>query len=264
MRFTQPVCLGSRQVCYNCMQLVNKFHMRNPIQLLKGSFGIFSENPRLFLGVLLVPILFSILSALFEPSRETGVIDTLEWSIFILITLAVVVVNIFMGIALTLAVDNRSLTVAGAYRASRPFFWRYIGLSLLMTLILTIAFILLIIPGVILSVWFVFATFVLILENGGVIESLKRSREYVRGKWWGVFGRLVAVTLLAFLAMAVLFGVAAMLPGGQIVESVVGTVVGLILAPIMIGYMYLLYQDAKGQGATTAVSASPAPAGEAA
>ncbi len=220
--------------------------MRNPIQLLKDSSNIFFGNPFLFIGIVAVPMILSVIATLFEPIQDTAVVSVFDWMLFGLLMLVTSVVNIFMGAALVLAIDNPNLTISSAYGKAKGFFWRYIGLSILMTVVLTIAYLLLIIPGIILSVWFLFAAFVLILENTPIIDSMRRSREYVKGKWWGVFGRSIAGSVIIFLLMIVVMGIAAILPGGEMTINITATAISMLVAPIMVGYMYLMYKDSKG------------------
>lgn len=239
--------------------------MRNPIQLFKGSLGIFAENVWLFVGILAVPAVLAFVAGLFEPPQDTGVINISEWLFFGALTLITAIVNVFMAIALIFAVDNRSLTVVGAYAAAKGFFWRYIGLSLLISAILLLAFILFIIPGIIVSVWFTFATFVLVLERTKIIDALKRSREYVRGKWWGVFGRLIALMLIVWAIMIILFAIVMMIglviPGNDFIQVALSTIIGFALGPIVMGYSYLLYQDAKGAPVVASMAATNAAEG---
>src|SRR5690606_22748034 len=110
--------------------------MRNPIELFKGAVAILQDNLALFLGILLFPVVVSIIVSLFAPNQATGVINTAEWSLYTILMLMSAVVNILMSIALIVAVDDRSLTVKAAYRRSLSFFWKYIGLSIAMSIIL--------------------------------------------------------------------------------------------------------------------------------
>ena len=224
--------------------------MRNPIQLVKDSLSLVKDNPALFLGILLVPALLSVIAAIFEPAQNAGTVEGTEWIIFAAVTVVSVIANIFMGIALILALSNHSLTVKEAYSESTSFFWRYLGLSILTSIVITIGFILFIIPGVILSVWFTFAVFILVLERTKIIEAMKISREYVKGKWWGVFGRLVAGSLMAFLLLAILFAIVRFLGMDILVENIIVTFISMLIAPIAFAYMYLMYQDVKGTPVT--------------
>src|SRR5690606_9946303 len=132
-------------------------------------------------------------------------------------------------------------------------FWSYIGLSIIMSVIILIGFLLLIIPGIILSVWFAFASYILILDNAGIVDSLRRSRESVRGRWWGVFGRLILVSVVAILITVVTAIAFSVIPS-QAVSSLLETVVSMVLVPFLMAYVYLMYQDTKGS------AVSPAPA----
>ncbi|MCL4427132.1 hypothetical protein M1534_02120 [Patescibacteria group bacterium] len=63
-------------------------------------------------------------------------------------------------------------------------FWLFI---ILLTIIVTAGLSLFIIPGIILSIWFSVALFVLVYEDRGILHALAMSKEYVRGHWWDVF-----------------------------------------------------------------------------
>lgn len=219
--------------------------MTGPIQLFKNSLAIVNANLFLFLSILLIPIIVSFLTALFAPNKATGVMVTSESIVYVVLMLIYVVLNILMTVALILALKDNSITAKEAYRRAMPYFWRYIGLSLLMSIILMVGFILLIIPGIILSVWFVFATFVLVLENGAIVDSLKKSREYVRGKWWAIFGRLIAMSVFIILLGMLISMITVFLPNHAITEAFV-TALTVLLAPIAMAYMYLLYNEVKG------------------
>lgn len=227
--------------------------MRNPIDLFKGSLAIMQDNFSLFIGILLLPILVSLIVSLFAPSEATGVIDTTEWVLYTVLMLISGVVNILMSVALILAIDNRSLTVKEAYKGAASFFWRYLGLTIVMMVILFIGFILFIIPGIILSIWFAFSTFILILERSAIKEALSRSREYVRGRWWGVFGRVVVMTLILVVLTIVVSGISAFIPSDVVTEVIIAGF-SLFLAPLGVGYMYLMYQDISGHAQAPAVS----------
>lgn len=231
--------------------------MRSPILLFKGALDIFKGNPKLFVGIMFVPMVLSVVVGWLEPA--TGVVNPSSWIIFTVAVVISVVFSIFMGIAMIIAVDNRTITIIEAYQSAKVFFWRYIGLSIVMTAILFIGFLLLIVPGVILSVWFAFSTFVLILERSSIKEALTRSRGYVKGKWWGVFMRLIAIILVYILVMIVFGSLFSMLSLGVNLSSLLNAIVAIILTPVVLAYIYLLYQDVKSN-ANVSVSDVPSPA----
>jgi uncharacterized membrane protein len=57
----------------------------------------------------------------------------------------------------------------------------------LMTVATLLGYVLLIIPGIYISVALVFTTVVMVTENKDGIDALKRSKEIVDGRWWNVF-----------------------------------------------------------------------------
>jgi uncharacterized membrane protein len=87
----------------------------------------------------------------------------------------------------------------------RPF-WKYLGASILLALAVTVGFVLLIVPGIILGLMFMFATFVVIERELGPIEAMGESNRITRGHKWQLFGfvlLLVLINLLGLLALVV-------------------------------------------------------------
>lgn len=227
--------------------------MRNPIQLTTEAFGIMARNMRLFLGIIAVPVVLSFIGALFMPTPVEQVAGMSFSSMYMIMMLISGIVNVFMGIALILVMPNMGLTAMESYKQSAPYFLRYLGMSIVMMVLLFVGFLLLIIPGIILAVWLSFAAFVLILENGGMISSLKQSREYVRGHWWGVLGRLLVMGILLVVISIVFSMIASVVPSYTVSNALVSALATL-LAPFTVAYMYLMYQDLKGDGAVAAAA----------
>lgn len=219
--------------------------MRKPMQLFKEAFDMMYQNIGLFLGILLVPVALSFVAALMGPTSAEQSVGIGPSPAYLVMSLISGIVNVFMAIAVILAIQNNSISVVEAYKQSTPFFLRYILMSILMFVLLFIGFLLLIVPGIILTVWFSFSTFVLVLERGGVVESLKKSREYVRGRWWAVFGRIIVLGIGLILISMVISVVFVALPLG-IVSAALVAAFTMLLAPFAVIYMYLVYQDLKG------------------
>lgn len=240
---------------YNQKHTNNNLAMRNPIQLTKDAFDIVRRNIVLFLGIMLIPMVLSFIGGLFAPTPAEQLIGIGFSPAYIVMMLLSGILNIFMSIALILAIQNNSLKITSAYKQSVSFVWRYFVMSIVMSVLLFIGFLLFIIPGIILSVWFSFATFVLVIERGGIIDSLKKSREYVRGRWWAVFGRLIALGVLMIIIGLVISSLASVL-SGTLGNALVSALV-MVLAPFGVAYVYLMYQDVKG-GAMSTESVTPA------
>jgi hypothetical protein len=71
---------------------------------------------------------------------------------------------------------------------------------------------LLVIPGIYLIVVWSVCVPVIVIERAGPLAALGRSRQLIRGHGWGVFGRLVALSLMQGVASTVLRAVFSWLP----------------------------------------------------
>ncbi|MBI2128803.1 hypothetical protein HYU07_01055 [Candidatus Woesearchaeota archaeon] len=106
-----------------------------------------------------------------------------------------------------------------AVKGGMKYYLRFLGLALVKGLALLALFILFVIPGIIFSVYWAFSSIALVGENKAIIESMKKSKEVVKGKWWSVFGYL----LLFFLLISVISSVV----------MVVGLILGVLLTLII-------------------------------
>jgi hypothetical protein len=110
-----------------------------------------------------------------------------------------------------------------------------LGLAILIGVIVVIGLILLIIPGLIFAYWLMFSPYVLINEDTGVFEAMKRSRQLVKGKLAEI-GGLVGVAMIFSLPSAIPF---------------IGSAYQIILTPtsqIAFGYRYISALNLKKSG----------------
>lgn len=219
--------------------------MRKPVQLLTEAFDITHRNVSQFMWILLVPVILTFIASLLGPTPVEESLRIGYTPAYIFMSIVSGVVNMFMTIAIILAIQNNGLKAIDAYKQSAPFFFRYLGMSILMSMILFVGFLLLIVPGVIMSIWFAFSSFVLVLEREGVVESLKKSREYVRGRWLPVFGRVVFLAVVAIVVAMFISVISVIFPTGTFGVAL-ASALSMLLAPIAMVYMYLVYQDLKG------------------
>jgi hypothetical protein len=110
---------------------------------------------------------------------------------------------------------------------------KFFAVSMLVGIVVSLGFILLIIPGIIFGVWYCFSLFILINEKTGILESMRRSKALVKGRFWAVFGRLIVFMLFALL--------------GNIVFSFLpyslGAVVVTIFGALFLLPAYFLYRE---------------------
>lgn len=130
-----------------------------------------------------------------------------------LVSLTVVVFSVLAGLV---AVGAVSKCLLDAY-TGHPTDWRHslqfaasrigplLWLAIICEVLLTIAFILLVIPGIYLLVCWMLALPVLMFEGIGGYGALRRSRELISGYWWTAFGALL-VGLIAIIVFYVVLG----------------------------------------------------------
>jgi len=114
-----------------------------------------------------------------------------------------------------------------------------IGLGVLMTLGIMAGMILLIIPGLILALMWIVASPVMMAEDKGIIDSLKRSAELTKGsKRWIVLLFVVYVILSSILGMLmipfVFAGPIAIMLVGLVVNTLTGAIQGTGIAAVYV------------------------------
>ena len=128
---------------------------------------------------------------------------------------------------------KKEMSVRETLLGGKKYFWKYFLFSIVYFVFLALLFLLFIIPGIIFLIFWIFASYILIGENKGILESLKTSHDIVRGKWWRVFG------------FALLFGLImiAISIGFSIVGGIVNIIIGLphlIKGATQTSFVYIL------------------------
>lgn len=111
---------------------------------------------------------------------------------------------------------KKEMSVKETLTGGKKYFWKYFLFSIVYGIFLTGLFLLFIIPGIIFMIFWIFAAYVLIGEDKGILESLKISHEIVKGKWWKIFGFAL---LFGLITIAISIGF-----------SIVGGIINLIIS----------------------------------
>jgi len=226
--------------------------LTSPIDLIKKSIEIFfkKENLTFFLKIYIPLFIFSLLQLWRTNNSYTG---ELEKGNFQYYADKPVLIALFVGIfivgfvlstwfyATTLesvirVVNGGVLELKDAYKKS----WKY-AFVLLLAGVLTglsvlLGLVLLIIPGIVFSVWFCFSGFGVAEKGLGAVPSMKESKSLVNGRFWAVLGRIAVFGLFSSLVQILFSFVPFNI--GQVVLSLFGAL--FILPP------YLLYKEIRG------------------
>lgn|SRR5262249_52536674 len=169
---------------------------------------------------------------------------------------------LYTGYVVKLVQDVRDGTLDNTMSELFSAAWPYIGTLILNGILagiaITIGFILIIVPGLILlTIWAVIAP-AIVVEDKGVLDAFGRSRELVRGNGWPVFGAIVLAFLIVFAV-----GLVAGLIGSSISDTgrvALQAVANVITAPVAALVSSILFFDLGGGSGPSAPAAAESPA----
>jgi hypothetical protein len=128
------------------------------------------------------------------------------------------------------AVVDDTLRLEDALARGRKMILPLAWIFLLTGFIVSGGYLLLIIPGVIFTVWFAFAQFIMPGENIHGMAALLKSREYVRGHWLDVALRLFLIWILSGFVSAIPF---------------FGFILAVLFFPYVMIFHCLIYRDLR-------------------
>lgn len=216
------------------------------------AWAIYKQRLGTFLGIMTIPML--IMVVLIAVLTGDGFLDVIllsskfasgGFSLLILLKILfwfIVVISQTWGqTALLYAIkDNQErIGVVESYRRGWHKIISYWWVLLLTGFIMFGGFLLLIVPGIIFSVWFSLAIFILIAEDLTGMNALLKSREYVKGKWGGVFWRLFFMGALSLIISSVLNLISWLL------QIPFGLIITLFWVPLAMTYSFLIYSNLK-------------------
>ena len=149
---------------------------------------------------------------------------------------------------------GREATVGQVYRFVWPKLWRLLGAAILVALIVMAGCLLLIIPGIIFSVWYILTSQTIVIEDRGVTEAMTRSKSLIAGNFWKVLGLSAVIVLIAWIASGMIIAPGVIItmviePKDPLVSALIVQPFSLIgevlVAPIGAAAMILLYYDLR-------------------
>lgn len=175
----------------------------------------FKKRPWFFVGVsVLVAVIYAAISfvtgivdGVFSgaPNQPTVVGFVVNW-----------VLGTIVGMGITAlflkAYDAPDTVEMSALWHPQPFL-KYLAATILISLAIILGFILLIVPGIILALMFMFATYIVIDRGQGPIEAMKESKRIVSGHKWHLLGLVLVLAGINILgALALLVGLLISIP----------------------------------------------------
>ena len=133
-----------------------------------------------------------------------------------------------------------------SFKAARPLVWAYLALSITVTIFVIFWSLLLIIPGIIFSIYYSLAVYAFFFEDKKGMAAIKRSKALVKGYWWPVAGRVLGFSLILWLFMMLIS-----IPGIMAVENswfwnvwnIVVQIISYLIGPMAMLFSYTIYRD---------------------
>lgn len=216
----------------------------SPFQQIKKAVDLFSKKENfIFLVKIYLPVIFfPILSIAFVYlpffANNSGAV----W--FLWLTGAVRVLDLVVGIFVTIAaimaiakvIDGKKIEVGKVFKNAWKNYWKFLLFSIVTGLICLLGFALLVIPGIILMVWFTFSRFIIIEKGLSIRESLLKSKAMVKGRFWKILWRVIVFGVFCLLVEIIL----SVIPFG------IGSVIWTLFGALTILPTYLLYRELSG------------------
>lgn len=211
-------------------------------EFFRQSWGLYRERLGVLTKIALLPVILLIALDLGDflglPSILVGIIG-----------LVGAIISFLAALALIFAIQE-NIQFGEAYRLALRRIWSYGWLTILSGFVVLGGFVMLIIPGIIFVIWFAFAIYVFAIEGERGMNAVLRSREYVQGNWWQVFGRYILLVLATLIIIGVinLFASPIALALGAtkaLGKSIGQTLFSLFLIPFYTAYLYTLYRSLK-------------------
>lgn len=231
-------------------------------RLFSQSIKWYSSHFQIILGITIAPLILSIfgffISSIFTSLSLSTVI------IGFLYVIVVLIIGFLSKLALFAAVVDEGSTVGSAYRKGLSLFWAFMWVSFLTTLSVLGGYVLLIIPGIIISIFLSQSIYVLFAEGNRGTAALIKSWHYVKGRAGSVLWRSLffgIVILLISLVINFLIGGSTLLsqiknightattttqPTASKLSQIINNIINeIILFPLGIIYSYLVFAALK-------------------
>jgi cold shock CspA family protein len=205
-------------------------------RVIQRTFSSIRQNAAVFFGASIVLVgIPSTISALGQGSITPD--DPFSGFGFVMLGTVFYFVGLYLlqGMVVKAAVNgfNGKKTAFGdAFNVGVRMFLPLLGLSIIATLGTMLGYVLLIVPGIILSVLWSVAAPAVVVENRGVLASLQRSRDLTRGYRWSVFGLIVIYVVLSWVIGLALGGLS-LATGGTLTGGTPNLAVTLISGPLV-------------------------------
>lgn len=175
------------------------------------------------------------------PLQILGIILVIVWAIASF--LATVAYFIFLPLASVLILEHKDASLDFLFKKTKSMLLPYLGISLLSGLLIFGSWMLFVLPGLLVSLLFIFMTYVFVIEGKRGLAVLRRSYELVRAHFWEVLLRVLLIQVALYLGSYVLDTMAEQSEIFGLVSFAFSVSAGWFAQ----AYMYLIYKNLKSR-----------------
>jgi hypothetical protein len=246
------------------VQEVHLGQRRDVSDLFEATFSLFGRHAALFLAVTLVVV--APVDILVDGVWARGLADGPDAHSPLVASLASALLHALVVPSMVTALHVVNVqrlgqgivpSIGEAFDAAADRVSAVIATVALYALIVIGGFLLLIVPGIWLSVRLYFGAQVAVVDGVGPAEALRRSSRLVDGRWWSTFGRLLLGGIIFSIIVIPLYALVAFVDNGVlfVLASIVLDTVSLSLTALF-GTLLFFDLRARRGGAVAAPEAS--------
>lgn len=147
------------------------------------------------------------------------------------------------------SLTGNQVTISESFKQANKILLQLILVHIMYTLMLLTGLIVLIVPGFYITYRLIFVFYATVIDKTSALDSISRSWELTKGRWWLVFRSTILISFVAILPIVLIalsIDITGKSPAAQLVSSVLGFLVG----PLMGVYFVLLYLRLRESPAT--------------
>ena len=231
--------------------------------LIKKSYELYAKNAKLFFTYAVIvsapsialSFLVTILRSVFNLQKVS-----LLTPLYAILFFALGVISYFLSLWLSIAFIK---TVSDKYNEkntenikkvifdTKKLIIPTLIVSILSGLAILGGLLLLVVPGIIFSIWFAFSFYVVVLDGKEGTEAMRESKKLVEGRWFPTFIRLFAPSLLFLIISGILQSPFSYIMANSksiFIGNIVGilsSIVSVMLAPFLVASQAILYNELK-------------------
>lgn len=246
-----------------------------PSDLIRDSYDLCVKNWKrlvVYLILLAAPSIVMMLVniLMYYATGYSSILNILIRILSLLVTIAAGVFTLLVALALTKEVKSiwqkqPAVEWKTALMGCLDILWPAIYTSIFVSLIVFAGCLLLIVPGIIFMVWYIFTIYILVFEGKKGVEAMKASKQLVVGRWGAIalrfFGPVLLFTVAIMIAQYIVMYPFAHFINSYIaffvISTLVSTILSSVMTPLMMAVGVMLYASAKEN--PILISQSPKP-----